>query len=192
MAWQPLERKDIDPSFIPNPVLQKLKANMGLEDSDEIWLNDLYQVTVDYMKSDNPAEQEGRDGMLHLSIHLLNRNPVRNWRHLQAIKNEVAGEDRVAVEIFPPEEHLVDTSNEYHLWVLPKGVDIPFAWHERLVSSDRQAEDFTNDPAHQGRQEPWEPGISTGGDRSKDDPQLPKKMVPPSPAPAKRVKGIVG
>jgi hypothetical protein len=207
MSWQRLERKDNDPNFVADPRLAAIKASQGIPDSDEVWMNDLYQVTVDYMVSDLPDAPQGRDGMLHLSIHTHSRDPVRQWRHLQAIKNEVAGEDRSAVEIFPREDHLVDTSNEYHLWVLPTGVDLPFAWKDRFVSSDRQAEDYNaarEAGHHKGKQEPWEEGITTGGDRSEDDPRLDplldqyKDMDKPAdpqkltPARASKLKGLIG
>lgn len=205
--WQRLERKDNQPGFIRHPRLAALKAQQGLPESDEIWLNDLYQVTVDYMKSDEPDAQQGRDGMLHLSIHTHSRDPVRDWRHLQAIKNEVAGEDRCAVEVFPPEEFLVDTSNEYHLWVLPQGVNLPFMWQDRFVSSDRQAQEYNEAREaghHKGKQEPWEPGITTGGDRTQDDPRLDPLLdqykdmdagtdpQAATPTRAKKIKGLVG
>lgn len=193
--WKKLQRADTDPRFARNPEQQKVKQAHGLPDDDEIWVNDLYQVVVRYMKptEPEPGVPEGRDGMIHLSIHLHTRDPIRNWRHLQAIKNEVAGEDRWAFETFPPEKFLVDTSNEYHLYVMPKGADLGFGFHERLVSSDDQAEAY-NDAPHKGKQEPWEPGISTGGARDKNDPRLRDdgSTMPVEPKPAKRPKGIVG
>lgn len=48
------------------------------------------------------------------------------WRDLQAIKNQLAGPDRVAVEVFPPEADLVDEANMAHLWVYPDGFVLPF------------------------------------------------------------------
>lgn len=104
----------------------------------------------------------GREGMLHLSIHANDRGPMRNWRHMQQIKNEVAGELRTAIEIFPAEDELTDTSNEYHLWVLPDGVKLGYGLGtEPIVSDDQQVREF-NEAEHKGRQEEWEPGLTTG------------------------------
>lgn len=51
------------------------------------------------------------------------------WRIKQEIKNELFGEDRVAIEVFPEESKLVDATDTYHLWILPKGFKMPFGIH---------------------------------------------------------------
>ncbi len=61
---------------------------------------------------------------------------IRDWRVLQRIKNDVAGPEREAIEICPAESRLVDTANQYHLWVLPEGEKMPLGFHERLVTDD--------------------------------------------------------
>lgn len=43
------------------------------------------------------------------------------WDVLQALKNQVLGEDALAVEVFPPQHDLVDEVPHRHLWVLPGG-----------------------------------------------------------------------
>lgn len=48
------------------------------------------------------------------------------WREKQRIKNEIFGEDRFAVEVYPSVEELVDQANMYHIWVFPKGFKLPF------------------------------------------------------------------
>lgn len=48
------------------------------------------------------------------------------WVEKQRIKNELFGEDRTAVEVFPATEKLVDAANMYHFWVLPKEMELPF------------------------------------------------------------------
>lgn len=155
-GWEPMQRRDTDPRFVPNP---KIPPELR---SDEVWLNNRYQCVVKYMRSADPEKPYGPEGMVHLSIHTLDRSPVRNWRHLQQIKNEVCGELRTGVEIFPPENALTDTSNEYHLWVFPEGFDLGFGIGEDpLVSDDEVAEEYNQAP-HPGQQEPWEPGLTTG------------------------------
>jgi hypothetical protein len=56
-----------------------------------------------------------------LSIQREDKEPIRSWRLLQDIKNEVAGADREAIEIYPPESEVTDTANIYHLWVFMEG-----------------------------------------------------------------------
>lgn len=51
------------------------------------------------------------------------------WAVKQSIKNELFGEDRVAIEVFPEESKLVDVMDVYHLWVLPKFFKMPFGIH---------------------------------------------------------------
>ena len=48
------------------------------------------------------------------------------WYDLQHAKNSIVGEDRLAVEVFPPEAELVDDANIRHLWVYPRGHQLPF------------------------------------------------------------------
>jgi len=155
MPWTPMRRTDQDPKFEWNPALP-VDAR-----ADEVWHNGRYQCLVKYVKSKQCPEGSRKD-LLHLSIHAQDRGPMRNWRHLQQIKNEVAGELRTAVEIFPPEDKLTDTANEFHLWVLPEDVDLGFGLgDDPLVSTDAMVEQF-NDEGHQGKQEPWEEGLTTG------------------------------
>lgn len=54
--------------------------------------------------------------------------PDHDWALFQRIKNDLFGEDRVALEVYPSEEHKQDVANVYWLWVLPKGFDCPIEW----------------------------------------------------------------
>lgn len=49
-----------------------------------------------------------------------------SWAMKQQIKNELFGENRFAIEIFPKQKNLVDVCDVYHLWVFDKKVDMPF------------------------------------------------------------------
>lgn len=55
-------------------------------------------------------------------------NPI-GWNEKMQIKNELFGEDRFAIEVYPKQDKLVDVCDVYHLWVFPKGVDMPFGIH---------------------------------------------------------------
>lgn len=91
--------------------------------------NGLYIVRVKYLKM-NDDKTPNPLGAVWLSIRSNNRKAIRDWRHFQRIKSEIAGAEREAIEIFPPESSLVDGANQYHLWVLPEGETTPFTWHE--------------------------------------------------------------
>lgn len=47
------------------------------------------------------------------------------WAVKQRIKDELFGTGRVAVEVFPSANDLVDDANMYHLWILPEGFTLP-------------------------------------------------------------------
>lgn len=48
-----------------------------------------------------------------------------SWDVLQEIKNDVLGEDALAVEIFPASSEVVDEANWRHLWEMPAGIVLP-------------------------------------------------------------------
>ena len=90
----------------------------------ETYFNNLYQVTV----------QEHDGGWTWLSIVRRDRSAMHDWRELQRVKNEICGPEREAVELYPAESRLVDTSNQFHLWVMPAGMTFPFGYRDRDVS----------------------------------------------------------
>lgn len=56
------------------------------------------------------------------------------WKEKQWIKDSLFGKDRIAIEVFPREDRLVDQVNMYHLWVFEKGFELPFGIHSNDVS----------------------------------------------------------
>lgn len=147
-GWQPLQRAVLsDPDRY---------ARLGLDPPDAVYGNDRYTVAV----RDLGDGGLGGSSALHLSFHRHDREAVRDWRHFQAIKNEVAGPERTAIEIFPPESQLVDAANEYHLWVLPENFPLPFVIPVRNVKTD--AESRAEFGPSKARQRDWERGIPTG------------------------------
>ncbi len=51
------------------------------------------------------------------------------WAEKQRIKNELFGESRLAIEVYPAQDRLVDEANMYHLWILPEWFEMPFGIH---------------------------------------------------------------
>ncbi len=96
----------------------------------ETYENDEYKVVVKQSK----LNAEGREGtigeIVWLSICRLDREAIHNWRDLQTIKNMLVGENCFGYEVYPAEDQLVDTANNYHLWCLPNGTHLPFGFHE--------------------------------------------------------------
>lgn len=104
-----------------------------LNEQNEIWRNDLYQVVV---RRDKTTYDSKEIRMTHLSIKRIDNESIHNWRDLQQIKNMIMNEDCVGVEIYPNESNLVDTANQYHLWVFDDPTfRLPFGFNDgRRVS----------------------------------------------------------
>jgi len=64
------------------------------------------------------------DGTVHLAITSATQTRPTWWEG-QRLKNELCGEDRTAVEVYPPQGEVVDGADMYHLWVLPGA--LPFS-----------------------------------------------------------------
>jgi hypothetical protein len=78
--------------------------------------------------------------MTHICIRRLDGAcDIRDWRHFQQIKNEICGEEREGFELYPRESRKVDTSNKFHIWVLPDGISMSaVGWLERDVQYDER------------------------------------------------------
>ena len=124
-GWQPLQ-----PGVrIIGPETRALMEEHGYEPEpgEETWINDRYVVIV----SRHP---EGH--VSHLSIRRQDRKPAHDWRDFQRIKDQLAGPDVEAVELYPARGRIVDTANQYWLWCLPPGVPWPLGFEQGVVSDD--------------------------------------------------------
>ncbi len=91
----------------------------------EIWINNRYQVNVS--KAELHAEKWPE--MIHLSIKRLDKETIHDWRELQTIKNEIVGVANEAVELYPDDRRVIDTANQYHLYVFKDPtIKFPFGW----------------------------------------------------------------
>ena len=115
--WQPLQNAE----FTGGPQEHDPRGFVG------VFINDLYQVSM--YEADNDAEP-----MAWLVIRRRDSEPIHDWRPLQLIKNQLCGPEREGFELFPAESRLVDTSNQYHIFVLPAGQRMPFGYVERDIS----------------------------------------------------------
>lgn len=78
--------------------------------------NNLYTVDVNVGEA-APCQGE----FVYLSIRRKERSRLpRDWRDLQRIKAEIVGPEHEGFELFPAESRLVDSADQFHLWVLPK------------------------------------------------------------------------
>ena len=86
------------------------------EAPDEIWMSDVYNVTL-RRRPDKVFNT--RQGMILLGINAVDGSARHDWRDFQAIKNQLAGEECEAFELYPAESRLMDPSNYYTLWCFP-------------------------------------------------------------------------
>lgn len=98
--------------------------------SVECYINSRYQVNIIRFMIDPPF---GR--CFHLSIKTRDKAPFHDWRDFQRIKNELVGPEYEAVERYPDEARLMDTSNQYHLWCF-LDFKFPFGYKVREVCED--------------------------------------------------------
>jgi hypothetical protein len=113
--------KPLEPAVMPVNLPEQLR-------DDAVFMNDVYQVNV------RRVEVPGWGECMHLSIKRLDRQPVTDWRDKQWIKNQSAGPEAEAVELYPAESRLVDTANQFHLFCIPPGHRFPFGFESRMVS----------------------------------------------------------
>lgn len=102
----------------------------------EFWQSEFYDVYID-KKADHRLEGAV---IWCLSISTRNQEAVHDWRDLQAIKNVLIGKDFEAIELYPSENRLVDTANQYHLYVFMEFNNqvkplIPIGWINKSVSN---------------------------------------------------------
>ena len=58
------------------------------------------------------------DGAVRLSVQRTDRQDGISWDELQGVKAQIGRGDCWAVELFPPDERVVNVANMRHLWLL--------------------------------------------------------------------------
>lgn len=139
-----LERQEYDPPPSLRGLMADLKGQLTVEEAlqlldelkrEELYGNDEYQVAVDK----TPTHGFRGFTMWHLSIRRRDREPIHDWRDLQAIKNQLCGPEAEAIELYPAESRKVDHANQFHLFVFMRDAKrkrlprVPVGWTRRLV-----------------------------------------------------------
>lgn len=77
------------------------------------------------------------NGIRHLAVSSL--SGIRpDWYEMQRIKDELAGPDKTAVEVYPPSTEIVDGADMFHIWVLIG--TLPFSlYHAHTIGEGKQA-----------------------------------------------------
>lgn len=95
------------------------------------WKNNVFTVQM-YLYED--AAVSGVFTVFGIRRH--DKSPTISWDDLMRIKNEIAGVDRWAMEMYPPQDQLVDVANMRWLWCGPKGSGMPIGMHCRKIVAD--------------------------------------------------------
>ena len=145
MTWQKMERVTKRPVLPTWQEVVKASKLYGKEipkgqakkflrtfEKQECWENNLYRAQV----HPTPSLSKGENlwNVTEVSITRVDQEAIHDWRHFQYIKNDIFGEDREAVELYPVEARLMDTANTYWLYVLPEGKIFPFGLTGRHVN----------------------------------------------------------
>ena len=102
-------------TYLPHGIPDR---NGWCQDVRYVWKNNLYVALVRYLETDWGT-------MRHAAIRTA-RNLEPPWRDKQRMKNEIFGEEAVAIEVMPEMSRLVDLADMYHIFVLPEGMRLPF------------------------------------------------------------------
>lgn len=121
--------------FQPLILHSKRRADEDPSAPDEIWMSPKYNVTL--RRRPDPVFKTGL--MIQLGISAWDGTAVHDWRDFQAIKNQLAGEECEAFELYPAESRLLDPSNYYSLWCFPKLNRIRVGMEQRNVFDRAEA-----------------------------------------------------
>jgi hypothetical protein len=83
-------------------------------------------------------ERLDKTGVIHAGVASL--SGIRpTWYELQRIKDDLFGPEKTAVEIYPPQQEIVDGSDMFHLWVLPDALPFGLTKVEKSSNADAAA-----------------------------------------------------
>ena len=162
-AWEPL----VKAPFVKPPTTdhdsKMHDVERLLDRGSTTYINNRYQVAVESVP---PGEHGlGEHEILWISIKSLDGSARHDWRDFQQIKNELAGPDWEAIEVYPAEDRLVDTCNQFHLWCLPpESGRVPVGWYTRFVME----ENFSTGGSQRVWEESLRPADLTSGEEWKE------------------------
>lgn len=119
--------------MVPWTPFEEAEPMPGLP-QEQVFVNSRYQVSVKKRVAPPPFGK-----YIELSIKTRDREAFHDWRDFQRIKNELVGEEFEGLELYPAEDRLVDTANQYYMHVfMPKYPNghFPFGYQTRLVAGE--------------------------------------------------------
>lgn len=104
----------------------------------EHYASGLYHVAVD-KETEHGFGDMGEGELWHLSIKRHDREPMQDWRVMQRIKTAICGPESEGLELYPAESRVVDTANQYHLYVFVNCGTLPFGFQAGARSDKENA-----------------------------------------------------
>jgi len=125
----------------PSPKYMKDHFGLGREKSwhwnmDRCWIDKDSGICVCSRLIRVPNEFGGK--VEHVTIskgHSFDGSGDISWATKQQIKDELFGTNRLAIEVFPKSNRLVDVCDVYHLWVFDRKFNLPFGIHPKEYQS---------------------------------------------------------
>ncbi len=115
--------------YTPEAYLKLLRSIRGpsftadFRGYDAIWVNSRFLAVVAHRIDPMFGEID------HVMVQNAKGGKDVMWADLQSIKNDLFGEERVALQVFPAESNLVNKTHTYHIHVLSESESK--AWTER-------------------------------------------------------------
>lgn len=127
------ERKQFDRTDGMNSPLPKNWRRVASPKSHSYGHGWVREMARGYSDNDNAVlvrtvETEKYGPVLHAAVRNAAGSDIP-WAEKQRIKNELFGEERMAIEFFPKDSQLIDQAPMYHLWVFPEYFEFPFGLH---------------------------------------------------------------
>jgi hypothetical protein len=110
----------------------QLAEHSAQDVGEQVVRNKTHTVFIKPMNADTTTGNP-MDGWVTLSIKRNDREAECDWRVFMRIKNELVGPDREAIQVFPSMSRVVDTANQYFLFVAPRGYLLGVGFIDRLV-----------------------------------------------------------
>lgn len=107
-------------------LLKKPTGNLNLIDLSERphpeWMTRAYSNNRYVVMINDHAKMSHGITAIKAMVQRHDDKPIPNhWREMQAIKNELFGDNATGIEYYPPVSEIQDVANIYWLWILPDG-----------------------------------------------------------------------
>lgn len=156
-AWTPFALAESDPEHPAR--VRRILLDQGADDFEiedtlaelartKVYINSRFQVHVQELDDSRSSGLQ----LTWLSIKNRDKSARHDWRDFQRLKTELLGADVEGIEIYPAEDRVVDTCNQWHLICFQPGQRVPFGYQYTHLS-EKQNEGGSQRPFE--KNSPW-------------------------------------